>query len=296
MPLFLAGIGLCDLPRYLDETSTHRQLAVRNFFGTLSVLRQEADNVGGVAYTLKHGDITHGVQFTDERRYKPTTYYSEDSGVGRTIGYFRQHSSPGGLRVGAVGLGTGTLAAYIDKGDSICFYEINPAVIDIADSGRWFTYLEDCKDRGGEYQIKLGDARLTLERELKEKQPQHFQVLVLDAFSGDAIPVHLLTEEAFRVYLEHLVEDGAIAVHISNRYLDLEPVVRGAAETFGLRQVRIKNASDAHNAIHSSDWIILTRNNKLADALEAVAVKPSDDRPPPVVWTDARSNLFDLLK
>ena len=200
--LFLAGVGLWDLPHYFDESSSHRQLAVRNFFGTLSVLQQEADDVGKVAYALKHGGITHGMQFTDERRYKPTTYYSEESGVGRTIGYFRQHSSPGGLRVGAVGLGTGTLAAYIDKGDSICFYEINPAVIDIAESGRWFTYLEDCKDRGGKYQIKLGDARLTLERELKDKQPQHFQVLVLDAFSGDAIPVHLLTEEAFRIYLE----------------------------------------------------------------------------------------------
>ena len=135
--LLLAGIGLCDFPQYFDNTSVHRVLAVRNFFGTLSVLKQDTDNIGDAVFTLKHGGIIHGVQFTDaERRYKPTTYYSEDSGVGRTIGYFRQHGSKDGLKVGAVGLGTGTLAAYIDKGDSIRFYEINPAVIEISEPGQ----------------------------------------------------------------------------------------------------------------------------------------------------------------
>jgi hypothetical protein len=182
------------------------------------------------------------------------------------------------------------------------FFEINPAVIEITEPGKWFTYLQDCKARGGKYDIKVGDARLTLERELKEGQPQHYQVLVLDAFSGDAIPVHLLTKEAFEVYLKHLAtaeadgEAGAIAVHISNRYLDLEPVVRGAAEKFGLRHVQIISLKDPVNDVLQSNWIILTRNEELADALKPDAVRPPWHLAPAVLWTDGRSNLFDVLR
>ena len=186
------------------------QLRVRNFFGTLAVREKDADDPKLSSMFLYHGITTHGSQFTDpSRRGQPTTYYSTLSGVGRTLNFFRRHPELGSLKVGVVGLGTGTVAAYIGGGDSIAFYEINPAVIEITESGRWFTYLQDCRARGGNYQIKLGDARLTLERELRAGRPQRFHVLVLDAFSGDAIPVHLLTEEAFDVYVRHLSTPAA---------------------------------------------------------------------------------------
>jgi hypothetical protein len=163
-----------------------------------------------------------------------------------------------------------------------------------------FTYLRDCKEEGGSYEIRLGDARLTLEREAKNNQPQHYDVLILDAFSGDAIPMHLLTEEAFNIYMQHLASEadggpGAIAVHISNRYLDLEPVVRGAAVRFHLRQVRIENPANPSTGAYRSDWIILTQNNKLADALETEA-EPEPASPRSILWTDGRSNMFDVLK
>ena len=167
-----------------------------------------------------------------ERRTQPTTYYSEISGVGRAIKHYR-HEGKKGLAIGAVGLGVGTLAAYMGDGDTITFYEINQSIIEIAESGRWFSYLTDCEKRGAVYDVRLGDARLTLDRELADTNAKKYDVLVLDAFSGDAIPAHLLTEEAFGIYIGHLAtaeaegRDGAIAVHITNRYVDLEPVVRG---------------------------------------------------------------------
>src|SRR5262249_17708101 len=156
-----------------------------------------------------------------------------------TLGYFRRHADEiGGMRVGAVGLGTGTVAVYVDEGDFIQFFEINPNVVKVATSDKLFTYLSECD---GKYAITLGDARLSMER---EKTSLRFHTLILDAFSSDAIPAHLLTEEAFEIYLRHLATPenggahGAIAVHISNRYLDLEPIVRGLAERFKLDYVQ----------------------------------------------------------
>jgi len=194
-----------------------------------------------------------------------------------------------------------TLAAYVAQGDAITFYDINPAVITIAENGEWFTYLTDCVARGGKHQIKLGDARLTLQRELRDRHRPRYHVLVLDAFSGDAVPVHLLTEEAFAIYLEHLTAadedgiEGALAVHISNRYLDLEPVIRGAAERFGLQAVLIHNSRNPKYSIYSSDWVILTNNEALLATLAPFRVPPTDSSPA-ILWTDARSNLFDVLK
>ncbi len=301
--LLTAGVGVYDVLRYLDDRSTTTRYRVRNFFGTLSVIEDRSDENAEVgaydSYRLMHGGITHGLQFiASERRHIPTTYYSPSSGVGLAIGYYRRLAEQvGGLRVGAVGLGTGTLAAYLDKNDSIRFYEINQAVIDITEPGKWFTYLKDCQ---GKYDIKLGDARLTLER---EQEPQRFHVLVLDAFSGDAIPVHLLTEEAFSVYLNHLATPdaggahGAVAVHISNRHVDLEPIVRGIAERFKLRQIFVSNEGGPNEA-YRADWIMLTRDDKLVEELQAYATVPDagETLKPAVLWTDTKNNLIDLLK
>lgn len=297
--LLIAGVGINDLLRYFDDTSDHTVYRVRNFFGTLSVTEHNTDDPETHYYRLMHGGIAHGLQFIDpSRRHLATTYYSTDSGVGLAIGYYRRSADQiGGVKVGAVGLGTGTLAAYIDLGDSIRFYEINQDVIDITEPGTWFTYLKDCKERGGVYDIQLGDARLTLER---EKVQQQFHVLVLDAFSGDAIPVHLLTAEAFEIYLKHIATPehggahGTIAVHISNRYVNLEPVVRALAEKFNLRQIEISNRKGDDEA-YTSDWILLTRNEKMEQELAVFAEEPKKDPPPAVLWTDARSNLIEVL-
>jgi hypothetical protein len=279
------------------------------------------DNPLGHQFYLKHGAITHGAQFTHpSRRREPTTYYGRESGVARAIDYYRRQLQPSRMKLGVVGLGTGALAAYADGGDSVTFYEINPAVIEIAESGRWFTYLQDCRSRGAQCEIRLGDARLTLARELKFSPPfhgegrgegrvpstgQNYHVLVLDAFSGDSIPVHLLTAESFQLYLAHLSapgepasaggEHGAVAVHISNRYLDLEPLIRGVANHFGLFALLIENEDDETRGIYSADWMILTRNERLAKEIAHFAADV-DLAAPTVLWTDTRSSLFDVLK
>ncbi len=301
-------VGMNDIYEYLRRSNYDVLVRERNFFGTLMVQDDDVDNPTEHCHVLRHGRITHGMQFvSDEGRHLPTTYYVPETGVGRAIGFYRESKNLHGMRIGAVGLGTGTLAAYAEEGDSIRFYEINPAVIAITEPGEWFTYLKDCKARGGKYEIELGDARLTLERELQDHKPQRFHVLVLDAFSGDAIPAHLLTEEAMRSYVAQLAkaadgdEEGALAIHITNRYVDLEPVVLGLAEKFGMDHVLIANQSGADGA-YTSDWMILTKNPELLKALAPYAEpapekrKPPEKKKKPILWTDGQSNLFEVLK
>jgi len=341
LPLaFIAVIGWIDLCDYLKYGAKGVQFRARNFFGTLVVQEFDKDNLDH--YTIfKHGVTTHGMQFlADERRSQPTTYYSQFGGVGRAINYLkalpqapplsdddeqnaklvaefrRAHPDPtatqaaavespsqSGLKIGAVGLGVGTIGAYVGQGDSICFYEINPAVIDIATGGKWFTFLEDCQKRGGHVDTKLGDARLTIERELHDEPSKHYDLLVLDAFSGDAIPVHLLTEEAFKVYMQRLAthdadgRHGVIAVHIQNHYVGLEPVVRALGQRFGLKYVRIKNPKIRGVGVYASEWMILSKDDGLIAALAPFAAADPDAAPKPaILWTDGRSNLFDVLK
>jgi hypothetical protein len=301
--LLPTSLVLVDLVEYLQVSVEGTQLRVRNFFGTLAVREKNFDNPQLRSNFLYHGVTAHGSQFVDPAlRGQPATYYSATSGIGRTLSFFRRQRPPGGLRIGSVGLGTGTLAAFVGAGDIIFFYEINQAVVDITEGGRWFTYLDDCRNRGGDYRIKMGDARLLLERELRDGQPQRCHVLALDAFSGDAIPVHLLTEEAFATYLGHLSSaasdgvDGALVVHISNRYLDLEPVVRGLAGKFGLPMVHLHNRRNPDQVIYESEWIVLTRNKELLDVLTPFAAISDEPLPPAILWTDARSNLWDVAK
>jgi hypothetical protein len=315
--LFVSGLGAYDLTKYLKKSDEDIRLRVRNFFGTLAVAQIDGGDAEESVRKLYHGRITHGVQFIDpDLSEQPTSYYARESGIGRTVAFYHASEKLKGVRLGTVGLGTGTMAVYVkDKGDpnaankddSIHFYEINPNVIQISEPGQWFTYLKDAKKRGGDYKITLGDARLSLEREAKDKDFQNFHVLVLDAFSGDAIPLHLLTQEAFETYLKHMAkgdgggEAGAIAVHITNRFLDLEPVVLGLAEHFGLGHAYISNLDDGE-AMYDSDWIILSYNKDLIKELQAYTVPSPETRDPPepaktpVLWTDGKSNLFDVLK
>jgi predicted O-methyltransferase YrrM len=263
--------------------------AVRNFFGVLKV--QEGDvGTGQRGRFLLHGRISHGMQYLDPaRRREATQYYIRASGIGQLLDSLAGDKS---LRVGVVGLGAGTLATYANAGNEFTFYDINPQVVEFAD--RYFTFLGDARERGVNLQIVTDDARLALERE----SPQKFDVLALDAFSGDAIPVHLLTMEAFEQYLRHLRQPGGVlAVHITNRNLDLAPVVQAAADRFNLEARVVKSSADPSAASQVTLWVLLyprddtSGRKRIGELLEA---RPGGVRP--IVWTDDYSSLWSVLK
>jgi hypothetical protein len=270
----------------------------RNFYGLLSVQEQNANQPDWRAYSLRHGRIVHGFQFRSEaKRGLPTAYYGSASGIGLALLHHprRDAGNEGSLRIGVVGLGVGTLAAYARRGDYVRFYEINPEVIRIARNGRFFTYLKDCPAR---VDVILGDARLSMEDELRRNEPQDFDLLAIDAFSGDAIPVHLLTEQAFRIYLNHLRKpEGVLALHITNNYLDLRPVLLGIAEHFGLDYAFFHTSGDGKIAGQSS-WVLLCRDKELLESFSTPRQTPSLQTTLPTVrlWTDDYSNLLQVLK
>ncbi|REJ90770.1 MAG: hypothetical protein DWQ29_06375, partial [Planctomycetota bacterium] len=236
------------------------------------------------AVVLRHGRIIHGVQLrAPGKSMIPTTYYSRRSGVGRVLELLQSRKE--NLRVGLVGLGIGTLAAYGRQGDTMRFYEINEDVERLAREE--FTFLSNSS---AEIEVIIGDARLSLESEPDEE----FDLLVLDAFAGDAIPTHLLTREAFEAYLPHVAADGVIAVHISNQHFNLRPVTAALAKEFSLSTVTIGIERAAELVDESSTWVLMARDRSTLDA----GVLKYDAIPPPreqVLWTDDYSNLFELL-
>jgi SAM-dependent methyltransferase len=248
------------------------------------VLRVKESGEGDARYrSLVHGAILHGTQFvSDKGRHSATTYYTPSSGIGRTLVAYE--GKP--IRVAMIGLGTGTIATYADADDAYRFYEINPAVVKIANT--WFTYL---KDSSGKIEVVLGDARLSMERE----KPQGYDVIAVDAFSGDSIPVHLITYEAVGVYLRHLKPDGVIAFHVSNRFLDLKPVLLAIAEKRGLEYAYLREPDD--KGATTSDWVLLTRNKRfLLQPLIVENTEPVVPRPDWSLWTDDFNNLVQVLK
>jgi SAM-dependent methyltransferase len=266
----------------------------RNFFGTLTVYEYGKDNPSQHYYVLQHGQIIHGLQFTDpERAMWPTTYYAETSGVGLAL---KSLSGLVGVRIGLVGLGTGTVAAYGEKGNTIRIYEINPQVKQLATSR--FSYITRTPAK---VEVVMGDARLSLEKELEEGDSQQFDLLVLDAFNSDAIPVHLLTREAFAVYLKHMRPDGIIAIDISNRYLDLQPVVESLAKNFGLDAITISDDGEPDWWFYDTSWVLVAtheRFEKTRGLLDAADAPNSDRRSknPPPLWTDEYTSLFKILR
>jgi hypothetical protein len=264
--------------------------ASRNFFGLLTVYRY-GDAPLGEYNLLLHGKITHGMQFTDPVKSRwPTTYYGPTSGVGRAIGSLPHDR---GRKLGLVGLGTGTLASYGRAADHIRIYEINPAVEQLSQSR--FTYVNSSP---AHVEIVHGDARLSMEQELARHEPQGFDVLALDAFNSDAIPVHLLTREAFAIYLQQIAPDGIIAVHISNRYFDLQPVVTHLAKEFGLACVTVDD--DQGNDqwwIYETTWMLVARDPAvLQRSLIKSGSTKSYDRAGVPLWTDDYTSLFKILK
>ncbi len=220
---FAAGIHFIFIEDLLyvpgaSRKTVHRS---RNFYGVLSV-RQDYIGDADESFRFYSGSILHGMQLADPKRVaEPLTYYGPKSGVGMAIQDIQARKQE--CHIGVVGLGIGTLATYAREKDRVRYYEINPEVVSIAKNPEWFHFVTDCK---GKLDIVLGDARLQLESEFAKAGSQKFDLLVLDAFSGDAIPTHLLTDEAFKVYRQHMAEDGVLAVHITNTYLDLFPSYR----------------------------------------------------------------------
>ncbi len=287
-----------------EEVKRERDQAVltmRNFYGVLRV-KDEDPGTEWHLRKLLNGRILHGTQLLDpDRRRWPTTYYVETSGVGLAMKGLRPFAP---RRFGLVGLGTGTLAAYGKEGDHFTYYEIDSDVLRISAAGAitdeasqkylpgdgdptWFSFIADCP---AEVEVVLGDARLALER----SEPQALDILVLDAFSSDAIPAHLLTAEAVAVYLKHLRSDGILAVHISNRHFDLNPVVAGLAEHFRLVDRYVHDYPDDYHA-SVSEWILLSRD---AAAFEGALLQHLEtmDRSKTALWTDAYSDLVGALR
>ena len=303
--LYLGVLGLTAAVLLLmadfQSASIHTE---RNFYGVLRV-REAEERILGRFRLLTHGLTQHGIQYTSaELRRLPTTYYGPESGIGLALTRHARRLSPdsaaSSLRVGVVGLGVGTLAAYGRPGDVLRFYEIDPAVVRVA--RQYFAYLEDTR---AEVEVVLGDARLRLEDELARGDVQRFDVLAVDAFLGDAIPVHLLTMECVAVYREHLREGGLLAVHISNRLLDFRPVMDALAIRFGLRVAEIRSSGSLAKGTRNATWVVLgdPGNPFFADGVVARAAAVADverrtgaAHPAPRLWTDDYTSLWPLLR
>ena len=341
--LGVAVVGLAvALLMHIGESHEGSIHTVRNFYGVLHVERDDSTEITtrnadgeditedlGPQHKLVHGRIMHGHQYikdSPQRRWH-TSYYGRDSGVGIAIEDHPRRSDPDPanrtMHIGCIGLGTGTLSTYGKAGDKVRIYEINPAVEAIA--RKWFFYLTDA-EKVAKVDVVLGDARVMLERELERNEVQKFDVLAVDAFSSDSIPVHLLTKECAAMYFKHIKPDGVLALHISNRFIDLEPVTYALAKEFKKQVVLISNSSDSSQGVSSSSWVLLTDNKEFfakaneskdaepwvffekvpAEYLETIrglkkkyadleVGDPNPVYPKPILWTDDFASLWNLL-
>ncbi|MEY3603916.1 MAG: hypothetical protein RIQ49_948 [Pseudomonadota bacterium] len=286
----LSSAGLVAAVLFLvhDELEEYRlgiREMERNFYGV--VRTRDYPSEPGFRYML-HGAINHGGQLQGEPfEMMPATYYSPNSGYGRLF----QAMPEGPKRVGLIGLGAGALAAYAQSGDQWVIYEINPAVVDLAK--KEFSFLGRMK---APYEIVLGDGRLALEREA----PRQYDVLAVDAFSGDSIPIHLVTKEAMAAYVKHLAPGGVIVFQATNRFVDLPPVAKRLADAFGLEAVLVEDSPQFSTGperwyLHT-DQIIMTKNKDLLKHPAFKEAKPISLRPDVGVFTDDHSNLLRILK
>jgi spermidine synthase len=263
----------------------------RNFYGVLTVYEYRQTEPYAHHVVLQHGRITHGLQFVDKAMATwPTSYYGMESGIG--LGMCALPTTP--RRIGVVGLGTGSLTVYGRTNDYFRIYEINPQVEQLA--GSRFTYLSNCQAK---LEVVRGDARLSLERELQQGTSQQFDLLALDAFSSDAVPVHLLTQEAFALYERHLKPNGIIAVNVSNHYIDLEPVLVNVAHRFNYHLCLIDvDETEDDWWLYASTWVLLTRSDTIANSEPVrMACSPvSTNAVKLPMWTDDFASLFQVLK
>ena len=244
----------------------------RNFYGVLRVTEYGENFKRRV---MTHGQTTHGLQFLHPQlNQQPTSYYSRTTGVG--MGLRRAlDQAPQGARIGLVGLGVGTLAAYGRPGDTFRFYEINPQVIQLAN--QYFSYLSQSKAR---VEVIEGDARLQLAAE----PAQNYDAIIVDAFNSDSIPMHLLTAECGLIYRRNLKPGGRLLIHVSNRTLNLDPVVRGLARYLGMSAIRLDNNADPAIGMYAATWMELSMRER-----------PAGESAPAVLWRDEYASLWPLL-
>jgi spermidine synthase len=289
VPRFLLIVAVSALAVYLTrkeyEDLKGYHLVVRNFYGALKV-RDDDPGTESAQRNLLHGTINHGNQLlAEDRRYTTTSYYGENSGLGRAI---RALQERGPVRIGSIGLGAGVTTNYGRKGDYLRVYEINPLVEKIAQTEFSF-YPHSPADK----KILMGDARLTLEAQ----EPQNFDILSVDAFSSDSIPIHLLTREALELYFKHLKPNGVLALHISNRYLDLAPVCAAGAKYLNKTATVVSDDGEGGNYLNSSTWVLLTSDKSLTDSPAFIGANtyppnlPEKFRP----WTDDYSNIWQIV-
>jgi len=276
--------------RGVHDYSAGVRVMERDFYGVV----RTADHGRPIPYrSMYHGPIMHGGQLLgDSFRNTPADYFGPTSGYGRVFQSLREMRRKQPLSVGILGLGAGVVAAWMRPGDALVFYEISPRVVDIA--RREFTFLADTPART---ELVMGDGRLSLERE----PPRSYDLLGIDAFSGDSIPMHLVTREAMAVYLKHIKPDGVIVFQATNRFINLLPVVRRLAGEFGLEAVNVADVPDAEEGpeywYSSTDQIIVTRNKALlAWPRIAEAAQPIEDRRELPTFTDSHHNLLRILK
>ncbi len=285
---FLFGIGFAALfmtvavSKDLNRDIVHRE---RSFFGVLTVTRA-AD---GSFMNLSHGTTLHGKQWLNpDNRSEPVSYYHREGPAGKVFSEFAGKKKK--TRIAVTGLGTGSLAAYAGAGQEIDFYEIDPAVKRISTNPAYFTFLSDCRAR---WRVILGDARLTMEK----APPNHYGIIILDAFSSDSIPVHLLTREAVNLYLSKLEQDGVLLIHITNRYVNLAPVLAKMADENGFACRLRDDESDYESGKDGSTWVLLARSES-----DLGAISESEDwgkiepRKTVDVWTDDFSNILSVFK
>jgi spermidine synthase len=294
------GLILCAVvmvANFVDNKNDNQIRQVRSFFGVLQVTRDDNEEHG---YTsLRHGTTLHGEQSREPaRRDEPLSYYHREGPIGQVFAELDRRG--GACRVAVIGLGAGTLAAYARPGDAFTFYEIDRAVRNIALDPQYFTYVTDARGRAATVRVELGDARIRLGAVRRERPGERYDLIAVDAFTSDAIPVHLLTREALRLYLDMLTPEGLVAFHISNRYLDLEPVLANLAEEaeLGGRLIEDDDSPKAEGASRST-WVVLARS---AAAVEGLA---RDERwtattLTPVarvgVWTDNFHNVLGVFR
>lgn len=281
LALIALTLGSLWLNIFVVEYSADDIERVRNFYGVVAIKEQQLPD-GSMVRKMAHGATEHGVQLIDEANTKiPTAYYGKESGIGSLL------SNLGGTdrSIGVIGLGAGTLATYGRSGDTFVFYEINPSVIELAQS--YFSFL---KDSAAKVELVEGDGRLMLEADSRQ-----FDVILVDAFSSDAIPVHLLTKEAFAIYLSHLRQDGVLAFHISNKRLDLKPVLAKIAQGYGLSMTFTDTTGSALPVEeYASIYALFSRENQFQRLVKG-AVPSEDITPAEQEWTDSYSNILRFL-
>jgi hypothetical protein len=290
-----------------DKGTVYR---ARNFYGLVSVQHRSRfqDKPGDGLnpdenFAFISGHIKHGRQYArpEFRHRTDIAYWGPNTGCQLSMAHVTQRPD---CRIGIVGLGIGTIAGFAKEGHYVRAYEINPEVVDIAENNKWFTYLQDARDRGVKVDVVLGDARLELERELEKDGSNQFDVLCMDAFSGDAVPTHLLTDEAFALYKKHLKPNGIIVVNITNTYLNLFPVVRTLAKKHDFKYTRVYNKGDSDKLLYRTYFALLTNDEEfLAKTPEQITDMDAGDRHARFkkdfeapLWTDRYSNLFQVLQ